>query len=686
MSIFFNAQEREGLGKATRDRTFSNLYWGLIGRVEKHTGAPGLSNHETNTDYWHHAAEYLGDAAFVAAIKPNPRLNGWVRAAALELARLPVGDWVGPWFRQAHGAPPKGHLETTHLAIAVGLALDLVPDVFTAAEQEELKSALREKGLLLCRKWLDENRHLANWRCILLAGYAVAAAVLNDAEALKFAAADYDFCLEAIQNDGSYGESLQYSNYCYYGMMMTYEALTRNGFTPDMSKYGRSVHWFCHSLLYKKPLAGWGEYPRPRSVNFNDSAAIFGGDPDLLTHMSRQMKESLPQEAGLAKWLFNYLYAENPSQGPFDRTTFGFVNRYGFMTLINYPHMAPPVSPETLPRVARFENGNASARSDWGEAPTVLAMNTSGEAMNTTGHLHGDLNSIVLSHRKERLLADSGHDCYRNLIHKFECATSTHNTCTFAVSAAASSLQENLLKNDTLEQGFPGQRHFDEQKNLQPPVKRQGRFLLAARKDEVMVLGNDAAEAYGKLITEFTRFSILCGENVVFVVDRIASAVPVTTNWNWLLNNRDGELEFKNPESDRIVVRRGNAGMKLFNLCSGTRPGGVLYGYIHDAYHPLPNKPGEGAPGSGMLFRWSEKEPAAALRTVVHAISVDEYGPVARWHLRKESDLICAMEGPDKCCNWRIDASNPENIIIEESVGGKRFAISCDANKQWSLI
>lgn len=684
MSVFFTQQERESVRDSLRDRVYSNLYWSLLSRVTKHAGLPGLSSGGTTTEYWHHAAEYLGDAAFAAALKPDVRLNGWVRSAALELARLPQEDWIGPWFRE-HSAPPRGHLETTHLAIAVSLALDLAPQVFTPQEQEELKSVLRDRAMPLCREWLDKNRHLANWRVILLAGYAVSAAILNDTEAMDRSAREFQFCLEGVQKDGSYGESLQYSNYCFYGMMMTHEALTRRGYTLDMTRYGRSIHWFCHSFLFRKPLAGWGEYPRPRSVNFNDSSAIFGADPDLLCHISRHLAECLPLEAGLASWMFRQLYSENPAQGPFDRTTFGFLNRPGFMTLVNYSRMAPPKSPAKLPIFARFDNGNTSARSGWDETSTVLAMNTSGEGMNVTGHLHADLNSIVLSHRKERLLADSGHSCYRNLIHKFECATATHNTCTFTASGDASSLQENLLKLEMIEQKLPPQRRFSESKEIQPPVRRQGRFLLAARKDDVTVFGNDAAEAYGSPVTEFSRFAFLCGENVVFIVDRLHTDAPVKTDWHWLLDNHDGELEYKIPVPDRLVVRRGNAGMKLFTLASSIHPNGFLNAYIHDAYHPLPSQTGEGVSGSGLLFNWCENEPVSGTRTVIHAIAVDEYGPVSQWHLRKENDLSGSLEGPGSCCSWRVDASLPEQIVIEETVGNRRYSVTCSPDGKWSL-
>ena len=103
---------------------------------------------------------------------------------------------------------------------------------------------------------------------------------------------EYRFCLNAVQPDGSYGESLQYSNYCFRGLMLTYEALLRSGRDPGDMPYAKAVRWFRHSLLYNKPLSGWGEHPRPRSLNFNDSAALFGPDPDLLIRTSGEIRLS----------------------------------------------------------------------------------------------------------------------------------------------------------------------------------------------------------------------------------------------------------------------------------------------------------------------------------------------------------------------------------------------------------
>ena len=686
MSIFFTNEEKQLIGNPNRDRKFSNLYWGMLNRVKKYSEAPGISNFATNAEWWHHAAEYVADAALVCALKPDEILKVWLRHTVMEIARRSEAEWIGPFFRDHTLNPPSGHLETAHLSIAVAVALDLVPEVFTDNELDELKTALQTKAIPLCREWLRTNRHLANWRCIMLSGMAVAAAVINDRETILEAAEEYKFCLNVVQPDGSYGESLQYSNYCYYGLMMTYEALMRRDPSLNLSNqaYGKAVKWFVHSYLYKKPLSGWGVYPIPRSLNFNDSAAVFGADPDLLMHISATLKDELPEEAGLARWMFDELNLEFPAQGPFDRNTFGFFNRYGFLSIIHYFKASEAISPQSLPPLAVFSNGNCVSRSSWSDSKTVLGFSASApDGLCAPGHLHNDINSIILAYNNERILVDPGHTCYRSLIHEFDCATKSHNTCTFR-SNVKNELQESLFEAVTIQQRFSRKRKISEDKTLSELVPRGGKLLLADRIDDLTVFANDAGELYGKPLTKFERFVIMAGENAFFVVDRIDSEEEISTTWNWLLNNRDGELDFKAVYPDRLVARRGNAGTKIFNLSGNSNLNGPFYGYVHDAYHPLPQQTGEGAPGSGMLFTWTEKEPAKS-RCAVHAIAVDDYGAIAGWHLRQPGGNICSLEGPQASCRWTLSIISDDEMSIEEEISGRKFYIKSQANGTWKL-
>jgi len=76
--------------------------------------------------------------------------------------------------------------------------------------------------------------------------------------------------------------------------------------------------------------------------------------------------------------------------------------------------------------------------------------------------------------------------------------------------------------------------------------------------------------------------------------------------------------------------------MKLFHGGKGSWSYPV-YGYLHDAYHPEPNQLGEGRSGSGLLFRFTEKERQVA-RTVVHAIALDEPGQLDHWQLEVDAN------------------------------------------------
>ena len=195
------------------------------------------------------------------------------------------------------------------------------------------------------------------------------------------------------------------------------------------------------------------------------------------------------------------------------------------------------------------------------------------------------------------------------------------------------------------------------------------------------VFANDAAEAYGAPIRRFERFALLCGEHVLFLVDRIESSEPVTAIWNWLLNNRDGELEWKLLPPDRLVARRGPAGMKLFHIgAADDFPQGPFYGHVHDAYHPLPGQKGEGAPGSGLQFRWLERSDRTS-RRVVHAIALDDYGPVTQWHLQTGAAIVLKGRAEE----WALAFGDSGEMLVSEKNSGESVRVVETAEK-WSMF
>lgn len=692
MSLFLTETEKNAFHAFRKQNPLGqDLFWALINRAESRAKSPGLTGPDGGAEWWFCAAEYLSDAAMAHALKPSSTISAWLRSTTLDLCRRSEDDWIGPPFREHQSSPRRGHLETAHLSWGVAVALDLAGDIFTEAEREEIAGVLRERAIRLCREWLVIAKHLANWRCILGAGEAVAAAVLNDREAMRRAVKEYRISLQIFQNDGTYGESLQYSNYPALHLLLTREALVRRdpSLADDLptDPWNLLPRWYASSLFYVKPLSGWGAAPRARCANFNDSSAMFRPSGDLLLGLAAREKDAHPREAGLARWLYDRLYATDLTVGPHHTASFGLINDWGFLSPVFLPQACAALDPEAagLQTLETFDNGDVLVRDDW-QGKTTVAIHGGGEPLHGPGHLHGDLNSFILVHNRERLLADPGHSCYRNLIHALEGSTLTHNTCTFTVQDNDDlGLQEDKHARLDLQQSRKVRTHFDPATGLRVAAADRGaRRLLAARLDEVTVVGSEAAALYGAPIEQFSRFWILCGSHALFVVDEIQASKPVQTAWHWLLNNRDGELDYKLMHPDRLVARRPGAGMKLFHLGAGL-PGTPESAYVHDAYDPRPAAHGEGRSGSGILFTWREPPSAAQTRrSVVHAIAVDGYGQVAGWHLREHPEGP-VLESPDKDRSWQlIRKGEGEGMDIRELATGRAWSLN-PGNREWTL-
>lgn len=680
-SIFLTDIEKTRLQNVSSSSPTASLLAAMQARVYKRAKTPGLDDPSATTEWWHHVAEYLTDAALIHAVRPSVEADEWLRTAVMDVVRRSVAEWAGPPFRGYGGGDMVGSLETGHLAWSVAIAYDIASDLFTSAEKDEIFTALRQKGMIPCKRYLDRTNFFHNWNCVLFAGYTVSAAVLGDENALAAAADWLPIAEDHFQKDGSYGESLQYANYAAYSIMLAHEALIR--VSPEkpttFEPYGRMVNWASYALFYRKPLSGWPVMDWPRSANFGDAAAIFRPSGDLLIHIAARAKKEMPQEAGLASWLFNSLYFPANEPGPHDLASFGFVNGFGFLSVIMLADAAPAISPKeaNLPVTAAFSGGDAFARDSW-DGKTTLAVRLPSDPRYALSHLHGDINSFILVHNKERLILDAGHSCYRNLTHELEVSSSTHNTCTFEVPGTAGTPSRTMNQ-----RGGTKRTLFQENGKLRgaEPVDIGGKRLITAKHGSVSVIGSDAAQLYGAPLKTFSRFWVLCGENALFIVDRIESDVPVKTTWNWLLNNRDGLLDYKIERPNKLSALRGDAGVKMTSFGGGNYSV-PIYAMVNDAYHPLPAQRGEGKPGSGMLMRWTENT-ASASRTVVHTLAIDSNAGVSGWESKVENNVY-TLQDTDRNQKWSLRLNDDGSFTIDDAVTEQTYSVN-NSGGGWSL-
>ncbi len=677
MSLFLTENERVRLVSTPPGSPTAELLAAMQLRVRLRAVSPGLSDRTATTEWWHHAAEYLTDAALIHAVLPTPEVDAWLRAVVLSIVRRPQRDWGGPAFRGYGTVDPIGTLETGHLTWGLAVALDLAGDLFPPDEHEEIATALRVHGLAACRRFLTYTSFCHNWNCVLLAGVAVAAAVLDDSKALAEAIEWFPLAADHFQPDGSYGESLQYANYAAYSIMLAREAILRRAPQTELTlePYASMVHWAAQSLFYRKPLSGWGVIDRSRSANFGDSTALFRPSADLLAHIAVHGRESLPTEAGLARWLFDTLYSPANEPPPHDLASFGFLPGFGFLSVILLPDAAAAISPVEagLPETTAFSGGDVFARDSW-NGLTTLAARTASEPRHATAHIHGDINSFILVHRKERLLLDPGHSCYRNINHDLEAASLTHNTCTFEAEGRILTQRGGVNRPIVRDKGpLRGA----------PPIDLGGKRLIAAREGKVSIIGSEAAPLYGAPLTRFTRLWVMCGSNALFIVDRIESDAPVKTTWHWLLNNRDGLLDLNLLRPDRIVARRGEAGIKLVHCADGNMNGPV-YAHVHDVYHPLPTQLGEGLPGSGMIMRWTESSPSVA-RTVIHAICMDHSAVAADWEVKHDGEGA-SLSSPTGDESWTLRTAKDGNSLqVTEAASKSAYTASRNLDATWGF-
>ena len=154
--LFLDETEYKLLKDIDKTSQVAELFQAIKLRVNQRALTPNLTDPSATTEWWHHTSEYLTGANWGYALEPSDKVGSWLRSNVLSIVRRPLADWAGPRFRgYGGGGNMVGGLETAHLTWGVAISLDMVSDLFTLSEQEEIKVALREKGMLPCRRYLE---------------------------------------------------------------------------------------------------------------------------------------------------------------------------------------------------------------------------------------------------------------------------------------------------------------------------------------------------------------------------------------------------------------------------------------------------------------------------------------------------------------------------------------------------
>ena len=671
MSIILTDKRKcEIIEQIKTDNRFAQLWKDYVERVKLYTYAEKneIEPMYDRTKWWHYIWERVGDAALVYAITGDKKIGSYVHDVTMEMySPKKFAEWIGPWFRKVQ-APPVGMLETAHISCAICAAYDMCPNLFNDEEKEKIINSLRERILPWCKRYTENLTHFANWKMVLYNGFTTAACILGDKEAIDYALDYFNICIKAYNKD-SYGESVQYSNYATLNLVHAYEMLVAynseyakildSSFAPNMMK------WYAASFMYMKPMndSEWGDKPYPRTMNFGDSAAIFRPTGDVLMHVAKRFCDTHKVETGLAMWLFETTYKEDLA--PYDSSTFGFFNQYHYHTFINYVSTddVKPLSPKEagMPLVNSFETGTIAYRNDWDNPKLILGIQGGYVPNQATGHRHQDQNSFILAYDNERILADPGHCCYRLQSWKFSTKDDSHNTWTFE--------KEN---GEVLHQMIV-ERSFVSEKGLMPSMNKLER---CEKIDNLFICQSDCAKAYGDDIEKAERTWLAFGDNAVFVVDRIKSKVPVKPITHFVFNNRGNTTDDRIFYGKRVVFRRNGIGVKFLPMdVEGYENIMTMdWGYMHDCYHPEPNRLGQGKEGSALIYNYKSTEYLNEY-IAVYAIIFDTANLIGHWHTPDVGVNTYYMEPGDKIGGYKLTIEKDGKLKAEDLYIGKEYSI-----------
>ncbi len=668
MGLFVSNQRKEEMQSLIKtDKRFNKLWEDYVRRVAGYTDTTDLVKMYDVTKWWHLIWERIGDAAFVYLMNGDEKAGAFVHDTVMHtcLGRKPE-EWIGPFFRKMK-EPPVGQLETAHISCAISAAYDMCPDLFSDEEKEIVKRLLRERILPWCKEFVDAGGWFNNWRMVLLNGYTVAACILGDNDAVKYAVEKFNLLTGAYNSD-SYGESVQYSNYASLNLTHAYEVLI--SYDPslkeklDSSYQANMIKWYAASFMYMKPLndVNWGDMPYPRTLNFGDSASIFRPTGDVLMHVAKRFAKSRPDDAALAMWLFETTYKEDV--GPYDRSTFGFFNQYHYYTFINYVSAAEvkPLSPKEvgMPLISVFETGMVAYRTSWDNTKLILGIQGGYKPNNVTSHRHKDQNSFILAYKNERMFADPGHCCYRLETQRFSKSEDSHNTWTFEK-------ENGEIIRQTIVSG-----------NFIAGVEQPMNELKRCEKiDDLFICQSDCAKAYGDEIEKAQRTWMVLGDNMMFIVDSFKSKVPVKPIAHFVLNNRgEGLTDDRIFYKKRVVFRRNGIGMKFFPLnVEGYDVNMAMnWGALHECYHPEANRLGQGREGTALIYDFSP-DGYTYEYTAVYGVILDSDKEIGRWHTPDVGKNHYYIEPGDKKGGFRLTISEDGILKAEDLYNNKEYFI-----------
>lgn len=149
-------------------------------------------------------------------------------------------------------------------------------------------------------------------------------------------------------------------------------------------------------------------------------------------------------------------------------------------------------------------------------------------------------------------------------------------------------------------------------------------------EDTLVIVSDVTSLCDEKLVKKAMQIRVICMPNMMFEADYVETCEPVQMETRFVLNNEDNLLKTNVYNKQKLVFRRGNEALKLFNVQNTIDDKASDTELVVEADY---------------IYRWTDKAEGCKLCRI-HTFMMDEEPKIPGWHLREMEDFL-RLEAPD---------------------------------------
>lgn len=158
-------------------------------------------------------------------------------------------------------------------------------------------------------------------------------------------------------------------------------------------------------------------------------------------------------------------------------------------------------------------------------------------------------------------------------------------------------------------------------------VSRTERF---EKFEDTIVIVSDTTSLYKEVVKKAIQIRVICMPNMMIEADYVEAEEPVQLETRFVLDNEDNQLNTNIYNKQKLVFRKGDEALKLFNVQN------TVEGKATDTELNVEAE---------NIYSWIDEETGLKLCRV-HTFMMDEEPNIKYWHLKEEGDYL-RLEAPD---------------------------------------